>query len=144
MGVQDDFSPFLQFILCHKVAGIFCARRIKIGRVKFMKGFKKSAVFFAIGGVGYAIIELIWRRRTHWTMIIAGGICFVIFSHIAERFGSRPLVFKAALAALGVTLVELIFGVLFNIIFNQHHQVNHVSIILNEKKIVSKKLNNLP
>ena len=82
-----------------------------------MKGFKKSAVFFAIGGVGYAIIELIWRRRTHWTMVIAGGICFVIFSHIAERFGSRPLVFKAALAALGVTLVELIFGVLFNIIF---------------------------
>jgi len=76
----------------------------------------KNTVFFTVGGVGYAIIELLWRGRTHWTMVIAGGICFIIFAEIAEKFKSKPALFKAALCALCVTLVELVFGVTFNII----------------------------
>ena len=82
-----------------------------------MKRLEKRAVLFTIGGAGYGIIEILWRGRTHWTMIIAGGICFIIFSRVAERFKTRPLVFKASLCALGVTAVELLFGVVFNIIF---------------------------
>lgn len=82
-----------------------------------MRKLKKDAVFFAIGGAGYAIIELLWRGHTHWTMIIAGGICFIIFSRIAENLKDKPLIFKAALCALGVTAIELIFGVVFNLIF---------------------------
>ena len=81
-----------------------------------MKNMKRCAVFFAAGGVGYGIIELLWRGHTHWTMILAGGICFVIFSYIAEKFSERPLIFKASLCALGVTLIELIFGLIFNVI----------------------------
>ena len=82
-----------------------------------MKKAKKYLVFFAVGGTGYAIIELLWRRRTHWTMILAGGICFVIFSLIAEKFKEKPLIYKAALCSIGVTAVEFIFGVVFNMIF---------------------------
>ena len=79
-----------------------------------MKAAKRHLIFFTVGGTGYAIIELLWRRRTHWTMILAGGICFVIFSIIAERMRERSLIFKAALSALGVTAVELVFGLVFN------------------------------
>ncbi len=81
--------------------------------------YKKIRIplFFTIGGVGYAIIEILWRGHTHWTMVIAGGICFVLFSEIAKRCDGEPLVFKATLAALGVTFVELIFGIIFNLIF---------------------------
>ena len=85
-----------------------------------MKNFKilwKNAVFFSIGGVGYAVIEILWRGRTHWTMVIAGGVCFLLFSRIAEKFKGYPLVIKAMISALGVTLVELAFGIVFNIIF---------------------------
>ena len=70
-----------------------------------------------MGGAGYAVIELLWRRRTHWTMILAGGICFVIFSLIAEKFREKPLVYKAGLCALSVTAVEFVFGIVFNMIF---------------------------
>lgn len=77
-------------------------------------------IFFTSGGVGYGIIELLWRGRTHWTMIIAGGICFVIFSRIAEKFKSKTLLFKAILCALGVTAVELAFGIIFNIILEMN------------------------
>lgn len=80
-----------------------------------MKLFKRLITFFVIGGVGYAAIELLWRGRTHPTMIAAGGICFVLFSWVAERFETRPLILKAALCAVAVTAVELVFGVVFNI-----------------------------
>ena len=53
-------------------------------------------------------------------MIIAGGICFVLFSVIADKCKKRTLVCKASLCALGVTLVEFIFGVVFNLIFKMN------------------------
>lgn len=85
-----------------------------------MKKLKKNAVFFVSGGIGYGIIELLWRGRTHWTMIIAGGLCFVFFSKVAEKFHSRPLVYKATLCALGVTAIEFVFGVVFNLLLKMN------------------------
>ena len=77
-------------------------------------------MFFVSGGIGYGIIELIWRGRTHWTMIIAGGICFVLFSLIAEKCKKRTLIYKSSLCALGVTVIEFIFGVIFNILLKMN------------------------
>ena len=81
-----------------------------------IKRIKRMAADFAIGGAGYAAIELLWRRRTHWTMALAGGICSVIFSEIAQKCKSKPLIYKAALCGASVTGIELIFGMVFNII----------------------------
>lgn len=85
-----------------------------------MQKFKKNAVFFIAGGLGYGAIELLWRGRTHWAMLVAGGICFVMFSHIAEKFKYRSLVFKAFLCAVGITAVEIVFGIVFNIILKEN------------------------
>ena len=32
---------------------------------------------FSIGAAGYSLLEILWRGNTHWTMTLAGGICFV-------------------------------------------------------------------
>ncbi|MBO5907091.1 MAG: hypothetical protein J6Q85_02930 [Clostridia bacterium] len=88
--------------------------------MKRLKILWKRTVLFSIGGIGYAVIEILWRGRTHWTMVLAGGSCFLLFSRIAEKFKSSPLVIKAMISAFGVTLVELIFGIVFNIIFGMH------------------------
>ncbi len=77
-------------------------------------------MFFVMGGLGYGGIELLWRGHTHWAMLVAGGICFMIFSQIAEKFRSCSLFFKASVCALCVTGVEIIFGVIFNIILKQN------------------------
>ncbi len=76
---------------------------------------KKHLIFFTSGGLGYGTIELLWRGRTHWTMIIAGGICFVIFSIVSEKCNKSKFC-KAFICAAGITLIELIFGVIFNLI----------------------------
>jgi len=44
----------------------------------------------------------------------------VIFSLVAEKLPTVPLLYKAVLCSLGVTVVELIFGVIFNIILGMN------------------------
>ena len=85
-----------------------------LGRVK------RYALFFFIGAAGYAAIEIIWRGRTHWSMALAGGLCFILFSLVAEGFAEWPLVIKAVLCAVGVTAVELVLGLVFNVMLGMN------------------------
>ena len=80
-----------------------------------MKYIKKYGLLFILGAVGYAAIEIIWRGHTHWSMMIAGGLCFILFSLAAEALEGRSILLKAATCAVGVTAIEFIFGVVFNI-----------------------------
>ena len=81
-----------------------------------MKRIIKYSILFTIGAITYATIELAWRGRTHWTMMIAGGICLVAFSVIEKRFSGAPLILKSAICAGFVTLTELVFGLIFNVL----------------------------
>ena len=80
-----------------------------------MRSLRKYGLFFIIGAVGYAAIETIWRGYTHWSMMIAGGLCFIMFSLVAKRLKGKNILWKAAVCALGVTAIEFLFGVIFNI-----------------------------
>lgn len=91
-----------------------------------MKKIKKYSLCFILGAVGYAAMETIWRGHTHWSMMIAGGLCFVMFSIVAERLRGKNLLIKAGVCALGVTAIEFIFGVIFNMwlkmdVWNYNH-----------------------
>ena len=48
-------------------------------------------------------------------MMLAGGLSFLSFSYIAKRFKDAPLLAKAILASLTVTLIELVFGLVCNV-----------------------------
>lgn len=47
------------------------------GRLKW-NVTEKLSFLFLFGGAGYGLIELIWRGHTHPSMVVTGGICFVI------------------------------------------------------------------
>ncbi|MBR7133285.1 MAG: hypothetical protein IKD04_07100 [Clostridia bacterium] len=81
---------------------------------------KIRLMLFSIGAVGYGLIELMWRGYTHWSMLGAGGICFMSFARIGERMKNAGLVLKAAVGGTIVTAVELIFGIIFNIILKKN------------------------
>ena len=68
---------------------------------------------FTVGAIGYALIELAWRGRTHWTMMITGGICFMII-YALSKLERIPLAYKCAMGALGITSVEFIVGCIVN------------------------------
>ena len=69
---------------------------------------------FAIGGLTYTIIELLWRRRTHPSMFAVGGLCFQLMGGIHTRLRRRPLLLRCGLCSLAVTVVEFVSGCILN------------------------------
>ena len=80
-----------------------------------MRIIKKYCLFFIIGAIGYAAVEVIWRGHTHWSMMIAGGLCFIMFSLVSRLFKGRSILLKASVCALGITMIEFVFGLIFNL-----------------------------
>ncbi len=71
---------------------------------------------FWLGGTVYQTLELWWRRRTHWTMFLAGGVCAVLLEFLCNGvFFVLPLFFKCLLGALIITAVEFTFGCVVNL-----------------------------
>lgn len=71
---------------------------------------------FCVGGVGYGIIEILWRGYTHWTMMILGGISFLAIYYINIYFFDMGIILKAILGAAFITLAELVTGIIVNIV----------------------------
>lgn len=85
-----------------------------------MQKRKAEFMLFSIGAVGYGLIEIIWRGYTHWSMLGAGGICFMFFGSISEKFKKAGLFIKGLIGSTFITGVEFIFGVVFNIILKKN------------------------
>lgn len=76
----------------------------------------KTLVLFAAGGVAYALIEVLWRGYTHWTMAVLGGALFVVLGLANEVLPwDMPLILQAVLGALAVTIAELAAGLMLNL-----------------------------
>ena len=67
---------------------------------------------FVLGGSAYVSLELLWRGRSHWTMFVLGGGCFLAIGTLARR--SRSLPVRAALGSGICTAGELLTGLVFN------------------------------
>ena len=72
---------------------------------------------YAIGSIGYRMIEVLWRGRTHWTMGICGGVCF-LFIYVSELVHRCwRLAVRALISTVWVTAVEFFSGLLINRVF---------------------------
>ena len=69
---------------------------------------------YILGALGYGALELLWRGRTHWSMLLLGGVCFALMHLIVTRARGR-LWKKWLLCALSVTLLEFLTGCLLNL-----------------------------
>ena len=85
-----------------------------------MKFFKKYLLFFFIGAFGYGLIEILWRGHTHWSMLTLGGVCFSFFGKLTSLLKNTCLLYKAVISSFVITLLELVFGFIFNIILNKN------------------------
>ena len=69
-----------------------------------------------VGGLLYILIELIWRGRSHWTMFLLGGICFIYLGLINEVLPwSMPLWQQILIGAIGITILEFVTGCIVNL-----------------------------
>lgn len=72
-------------------------------------------VIFLIGATGYGAIEIIWRSKTHWTMLLCGGLSILIIFGINTLFHNLHPVFTSIISSAIITVIELIAGLEFNV-----------------------------
>lgn len=76
---------------------------------------KYIALLIAGGGL-YVLLELIWRGRSHWTMFLLGGMCFICIGLINEVIPwEMPLWKQALIGACIVTALEFLTGCIVNL-----------------------------
>ena len=78
---------------------------------------KRFLLLFLSGGISYVALELLYRKRSHVSMFIDGGICLFMIDHICNRvkIASKLSVFIRGLFASGIiTCIEFITGIIVN------------------------------
>ena len=69
---------------------------------------------FIVGALGYGLIEILWRGRTHPSMLLAGGLCLCGIKKICEYGRKASTAALALKSGAFITGVEGLFGVVFN------------------------------
>lgn len=70
---------------------------------------------FVLGGAAYAMIEILFRGHTHWSMILTGGACVLTMYMISGWLIEAPLIVSALAGAFIITIYELFVGLIVNI-----------------------------
>ena len=74
-------------------------------------------IIFCIGSIMYCLIEIIFRRHTHWTMCLTGGAVFCALYFINLALRTRSFVLRGLIGCLVITAAEFAVGVVANLIF---------------------------
>lgn len=69
---------------------------------------------FMFGAIGYGLIEILYRGRTHWTMTIAGGIIFSLLYLFNKKMQPIGLLGRSLVGCIVITLLELCIGCVVN------------------------------
>ena len=73
--------------------------------------FWKQAVLFYMGGGAYMTLEFLWRGRSHYSMFLLGGVCFLIIGRLGRKL---PLAVRLIANSGVITALELLTGLLVN------------------------------
>ena len=72
----------------------------------------RKCFLFCLGGSLYGALELLWRGRTHVSMFLLGGTCFLLLGKIRRL--RLPIPALPLLGALIITAGELATGLAVN------------------------------
>lgn len=65
---------------------------------------------------GYGLLEILFRGYTHWSMLVTGGLCFLIFYIVNFILKNNSLLIRCIIAMIVITTLEFIVGYIVNII----------------------------
>lgn len=84
--------------------------------VKLKNNVLNYILLFFIGGYAYCTIEILARGYSHISMLIAGGICFILIGLLNEFVSCKmSFISQMVISAIIITGVEFITGLIVNI-----------------------------
>lgn len=82
----------------------------------FLSVLSKYLFLFLIGGFAYFYIEILFRGHSHYSMIICGGLAFVLCGMLNQVAPIKlSFITQLILSCLIITILELITGYIVNI-----------------------------
>ena len=82
-----------------------------------MRKLVKFLILLSSGGLIYVLIEFLYRGRSHWSMFLVGGICFVLIGGLNNWFPwNWSILRQMGISAAIVTAVEFVSGILLNLV----------------------------
>ena len=84
-----------------------------------MFSFKELLFVFITGAIIYGAIEVVFRGYTHWSMLLTGGACFLLF-YILNFILNINVLGKCVLSSFIITSFELIVGYIVNIVYGMN------------------------
>ena len=76
----------------------------------------KEIILLLIFGITYCGIEILYRGRTHISLLFVGGLCAVLIGMINEITPKMNIFLQMFIGAVIVTIIEFISGYIINII----------------------------
>ena len=70
-------------------------------------------LIYAAGGLLYGLIEILWRGWTHWSMVLCGGLCFLVM-YLISGLPLCPMK-KCVLSSAAICTAEFYTGCLVNL-----------------------------
>ena len=84
-------------------------------RIADMNPAQAYTIMFFTGGFLYCALEILMRGYSHISMLLAGGICFVLVGAVQNLLGGQAsLVGQMLLCSLMITVVEFVVGMIVN------------------------------
>ncbi len=76
--------------------------------------FLKKCILFYLGGGVYMTLEFLWRGRSHYSMFLLGGLCFLLMGKLSKLLRKVSLSLQLLASSAMITSLELITGLLVN------------------------------
>lgn len=84
--------------------------------VRIKNNFIKYILLFFVGGYAYCGIEILSRGYSHISMLIAGGVCFILIGLLNENSPYRmSFVSQMVVSSVIITGVEFVTGLIVNV-----------------------------
>lgn len=83
--------------------------------MQFKNSYLQSIFLFFIGGFLYGIVEMLFKGNTHISMIIAGGLSFILIGKLNEGSHNPSVLGMMVISSLIITGIEFITGVIVNL-----------------------------
>ena len=76
--------------------------------------FWRKCVLFYLGGFAYMTLEFVWRGRSHGSMFLLGGTCFLLIGKLNRCLRRITPALRLMVFSGIITALELLTGLLVN------------------------------
>ena len=76
--------------------------------------FWRKCVLFYLGGFAYMTLEFVWRGRSHGSMFLLGGACFLLIGRLNRLLRRITPALRLIAFSGTITTLELLTGLLVN------------------------------